>query len=428
MKYVITNVSLFDGTKDKDLQKKKNIYIEEDRIVKISDHEQATDGYTVIDGTGKYAVPGLINLHAHLFGSGVPSKILGGGKLQAYVIKAASTKIGQKVLLKVMENNAKMALYSGCTTVRSMGDFFYCDVLLKEAIEQGKTIGPRLYVSGPAITVPTGHGDGTFAQTGETSEELVKLVNQHHDKNVDVIKICITGGVMDAKPDGEPGELKMNLEQSRAVCKAAHELGYKVASHTEGVEGMKVAIEAGVDTIEHSSILKEALIPLCKDKNTSFVCTLSPALPLATFPSELTKLSETSVQHSKIVLENMIKGIETALAHNLPVGLGTDASCPFVTQYNMWREVYYFAKYLNVSNAFALHTATLKNAEILGIEKETGSIEEGKCADLLLLEKNPLESLTALRNVHTVIAKGEVHVLPPLVKNPKIEKELDRLL
>ena len=119
---------------------------------------------------------------------------------------------------------------------------------------------------------------------------------------------------------------------------------------------------------------------------------------------------------------------KACLENGIPVGLGTDTGCPYITPYDMWREVYYFHKYCGVSNAFALYTATLGNAEILGMEDEIGSIAPGKCADLIVTAANPLDDLKALRNVSMVVARGEIVDISGLKKYPAVEHELDKFL
>ncbi|MCI5774159.1 MAG: amidohydrolase family protein [Erysipelotrichaceae bacterium] len=429
MKYVIKNVNLYQGKIDSQIQPHSNVYFEDGIIVKIDQALEVAANYQVIDGTDKYLLPGLINLHVHLFGSGKPSKVLGGqSQLQQMIIKAASTKVGTKVLDRILVKNVQDALKSGVTTIRSVGDFFYRDVALRDRIKKGEISGPDLIVSGPAITVSGGHGDKTFAITGNTQEELIACVNQNVEQGVDLIKICITGGVMDAKVKGEPGEVKMSYEQAKWVCDAAHEKGMIVASHTESPKGVEIAVDAGVDTIEHGSLFDEKIAHKCKVQNTAFVCTLSPALPLANFSPSLTKLDELCVYNSKVVLENMIDGVRKALGCYIPVGLGTDASCPYATQYNMWREVCYFAKYLNVSNSFALYTATLQNAIILKMEDKIGSIEVGKHADMFMVKNDPLQDLKALKDVELVVAKGKIIDQCHIDKNADIEQALDTLL
>lgn len=403
---------------------KADLLIEDGKITAIGNID-CTDA-EVMDCTGKYIMPGLINMHAHLFGTGKPSKALGGGSSQKAVLKFVHTPLGQKVLDSMVASHILAELDSGVTTLRAVGDFCGSDLRIRDAVRTGQKLGPRMYCSGTAITVPGGHGDGTFAETASDPAALRALVDAHHAAGADFIKICVTGGVMDATKKGSPGELKMNLEQTRAVCDRAHELGMKVASHTESPDGMRVAIEGGVDTVEHSAGFDEALQKILLERDGGVIMTFSPALPLARLSPEVTKLNELCVYNSEVVLKGMREGIRTAMDAGIRVGMGTDASCPFATQYNMWREVWYFWKLMKVSPDYAIYTATRSNAEILGIEDITGSVETGKYADLLILRANPLENLEAMREPYAVVKEGRVR-LPKLKKNAFIEQELDQL-
>ena len=140
----------------------------------------------------------------------------------------------------------------------------------------------------------------------------------------------------------------------------------------------------------------------------------------------MTKLNELCVYNSEVVLEGMCQGIRDADQAGIPVGLGTDASCPFATQYNMWREGWYYWKIMGITRGQALYAATLSNARILGVDGLTGSVEAGKQADLIILDQNPLEDLTALRQPRMVVRDGIVFT-PRLKKLPAVEQELDAL-
>lgn len=129
----------------------------------------------------------------------------------------------------------------------------------------------------------------------------------------------------------------MSEVQTAAVCKTAHAYGCKVASHTESSEGIRVALKAGVDSIEHGAPLDEELVTLFKEKQAALICTISPALPLSELDASITQLPPMAKVNSKVVADGVISGAKTALANGIPVGLGTDASCPFVAQYNTWR-------------------------------------------------------------------------------------------
>ncbi len=427
MKRILKNCTLIDGTGNEVPLAHANLFINEGRIEKITSGDcEEPEGYETIDLTGMYVLPGLINMHAHLFGSGKPSKSMSGGKSQERLLCFLQTKIGAAALRNMIRKNLKTILHSGVTTVRGVGDLFYSDIAVRDAI-QG-TEWPRVLVSGPAVTVPGGHGDGTFAITGTTPDELQKRTDEVCQHKPDLIKTCVTGGVIDAKKEGEPGELKMSVEQTAAVCRTAHAHGCHVASHTESSEGIRVALEAGVDTIEHGAPLDESLIALFKEKGAALICTISPALPLSELDASITQLPAMAKVNSKVVADGVISGAKTALANGIPVGLGTDASCPFVTQYNTWAELYWFAKYVGVSNAFAIYSATLQNAKILGIDGETGSLEPGKLAELIVVEKDPLQDLRALRDVRMVLNR-ETWISHPKVKRlPAVEEQLEKLL
>ncbi len=429
MKYVLRNCRIIDGTGSETVRENAAVWVKNGRIRKITGANAAgPDGYEIIDLGGKYVLPGMINMHAHLFGTGRPSKSMGGGGAQKAIIRFASTTAGGVVLRSMIKSNLKTILHSGVTTVRGVGDLFYSDIAVRDMASAGMIEAPRTLVSGPAVTVPGGHGDGTFAIIGSTPSELRTRTEEVCSHHPDLIKTCVTGGVMDAKKEGEPGELKMSLEQTKAVCDTAHTHGLKVASHTESSEGIRVALQGGVDTIEHGAPLDEDLISLFRERNAALICTISPALPLSELDASVTMLSPMAQINSRIVADGVISGAKTAVANGIPVGLGTDASCPFVSQYNTWAELYWFAKYVGVSNAYAIFCGTLQNARILGIDDETGSVEEGKAADLIVVKDNPLDDLRALRNVEMVACGRRLIRDPQVKKIPVIEEQIDRLL
>ena len=238
----------------------------------------------------------------------------------------------------------------------------------------------------------------------------------------------ITGGVLDAKEKGVPGELKMDPAMVRAVCDRAHELGYKVAAHVESTEGVRVALQNGVDSIEHGAKMDEEKIRLFKEHGAFLCTTLSPALPYALFDRSITNASEVEQYNGNVVFEGIIECAKQALANDIPVVLGNDVGCPWITQYDFWRELVYFQRYVGVSNAFALYTATCRAAEMAGIGEETGTVAKGKCADLIVMKDNPLEDLKALRHVELVVAKGHLIEQPKVKVNPVVEAELDQFL
>ncbi len=155
---------------------------------------------------------------------------------------------------------------------------------------------------------------------------------------------------------------------------------------------------------------------------------MAGSLAYAMFDRSVTGASETEQYNGRIVMDGIIACAKACLERGIPVGLGTDTGCPYITHYDMWREVYYFHKLCNVSNAFALHTATLGNARLVGLGAETGSIEPGKCADLIVTRANPLEDLKALRHIDLVMGRGNLIRAPKVKKIEKAERELDKFL
>ncbi len=421
------NGTIFDGTKNASVSK-KNIIVDGTSIVDILDVDTPLPkDAKVIDCSNKFIIPGLINLHAHLFGSGRPSKVLGGGRLQKKILKFVQTPLGQQYLDHIVKKHVKTMLLSGVTTVRTMGDFVYSDVRVRDLINTGKVLGPRLLVSGPAITCSNGHGANTFAYASDDVDQLADYVKLNIKNKVDLIKICITGGVMDSSVPGEPGVVKMTFDQVKKICDIAHYYGLKVASHTQSTKGIELALNAGVDTIEHGSLLTPELITQIKKQQVSIIVTSSPAVPLARLDSNITKLNEVAYINSGVVLNNMIEGATTALKNQVSVGMGTDASCPFATPDCMWREVVYFQKLCKVSNLEALYFATLGNAKIAGVDKITGSIEKGKNADFLVLEKNPIDDLNNLQSIKYISMGGKLLYHCHLHRNKKLETLLNSI-
>lgn len=424
--YTLKNVKIVDVENDQIIEG-ENVCIKDGIITYIGKENKKT--VKEIDCKGKYLSPGLINLHVHLFGSGKPSKTVNGnGNSQEKLVSFIKNKLGNLVLNSIVKKNLKTALLSGTTTVRSVGDFLYSDVKQRDLINTSKYSGPRLICSGPAITVKGGHGDGTISLHATTKEEFEKLVQDNLSHQVDLIKIMITGGVMDAKKKGEPGELRMNKENTTWVCDYAHKLGFKVAAHVESSAGVEVALEGGVDTIEHAATLTPEMVKMFKEKGKTITTTISPAISYAELDEKITHCTSEQRYNAKIVSDGVINASKTALKEGITIGLGTDASCPYAFHYDMWRELVYFTKYVNATKEFAVKSATLINAEILGLENEIGSIKGGKCADLVLLSENPYENLRTYSNPLMVVYKGKIIRNPSVKRNQYYEDILDTLL
>lgn len=426
MNYAFINGKILDGTKDMEVQEGLCILTDGKHIVDIVSSDPDLTGYEKIDLQGKYILPGLINMHVHLAGNGKPQKKQRDNeKLVRTIMSSALTKA---VAYKMVCGFAKDELLSGVTTIRTVGGLGNFDTKLRDEIAAGKKTGPRILAANQGISVPGGHMAGSVAVAAGSISEALQHVEESKKENVDLIKLMITGGVLDAKEKGVPGELKMEPEMVRAVCEKAHAEGYIVSAHVESPEGIRVALENGVDSIEHGAKLDEEMITLFKEKHAFLCTTLSPALPYALFDRAITNASEVEQYNGNVVFEGIIDCAKAALANDIPVVLGNDVGCPWITQYDFWRELYYFHKYVGVSNAFALYTATKHSAEMAGIDDITGSIEKGKFADMIVTSQNPLEDLRALRHVDMVIANGTLIRDPKIKKKTQVEAELDKFI
>ena len=283
------------------------------------------------------------------------------------------------------------------TTVRSVGDPGFADVDVRDAINAGKYQGPRLLTSGVGVTVPGGHGAGLFAHIAKTPEQAREIVRDCFARKCDLVKLFITGGVFDAEKEGEPGVLRMSPEIAAAAVDEAPEL---IALFKENGVGRK----------------------------SSLTCTVSPALPFVELDPKKTHSTEIQKVNGNIVYKGIVHAAQAALEAGIPVGLGTDSACPYVMHYDMWREVVYFERIIGAPRKLALHTATLGNARILGLGDETGSIEAGKAADLIVLDENPLNNLEALRQVKMVVARGKLVSRLSVKHLPELDRELDEFL
>ena len=425
-RYALKNGIVLNGTKDMQPQKNKTVYISGKNIVDIRPDTDKLNGFQTIDLNGQYVLPGLINMHVHLPANGKPKEKPSDPKKAVKLI--TSCGMMRKVGIKMCEGYAKTELLSGVTTIRTVGGVADFDTIIRDAAAAGKILAPRVLASNMAVSVPGGHMAGSLAYEAKSAEETVLYVEKIAEEKPDLIKLMITGGVMDAEVVGEPGVLRMQPELVRAACERAHALGMKVAAHVESPEGVRVALENGVDSIEHGAKPTEEILQLMKDRGAFQISTISPALPYALFDRNISHATYEQQENGKVVFDGIVSMAKACLAAGIPVGLGTDTGCPYITHYDMWRELHYFAKYCGVTPAFALYSATLLNAQLAGIGDRTGSIEKGKSADLIVCKENPLQSFSALRTLSMVVKEGYRIENPIVKKMPEVERELDKFL
>lgn len=434
MKYALTNATLLDGIQNMRPQPNTTLYIKDGKFARVDTSGAAVlEGWETLDLDGAYLAPGLINMHVHMVVEGSAPKSDKPKDFRKTVQTLQKYSLVKWYMLRGEAKHAKKQLLSGVTTLRAVGGIQDWDGIARNRVNAANTagaepVGPRILSANMAVSVPGGHFAGSLATEATSAEEAANNVREIIKTKPDLIKLMITGGVMDATEEGEPGALRMPAEYVKAACDVAHEAGLKVAAHVESTEGVRVALQNGVDTIEHGAAPDDEIIALFKERGAADICTISPAIPYALMPLDVAKCGETGRKNGRIVMNGIIECARRCLAEGIPVGLGTDTGCPFITHYNMWRELVYFAHYCNVSNAFALHTATLVNAQILGLANEIGSIEEGKFADFIVCEQNPLENLEALRHLKMVARAGEIIHDPKPTPVAGVDEALDTIV
>lgn len=241
MKYAYINGKILDGTKDMQVKEGFVILTDNDKIEDIVKAGTDLNGYEKVDLKGRYIMPGLINMHVHLAGNGKPQK------KQRDNEKLVKILMGNALMCSIaygmVAGFAKTELMSGVTTIRTVGGLGSFDTKLRDEINAGTKIGPRILAANEGISVPGGHMAGSVAVAADSIDTALKHLEQSEKEKVDLIKLMITGGVMDAKEKGVPGELKMSPEMVKAVCDKAHENGYVVAAHVESPQGVRVALK-----------------------------------------------------------------------------------------------------------------------------------------------------------------------------------------
>ena len=425
-RYALTNCVILDGSEHMEPQTGKAVCIDGEKIAEITDAQHIPADYETVDLGGRYVLPGLINMHVHLPASGKPKKKASDPKKLVKLI--TSCGLMNKIGVNMCEGYAKTELLSGVTTIRTVGGVADYDTRIRDLAAAGKILAPRVLASNMAVSVPGGHMAGSLAYEAHTAAEAAAFVEKITGDKPDLIKLMITGGVLDAEVVGEPGVLRMPPALVKAACDKAHSLGMLVAAHVESPEGVIVALQNGVDSIEHGAQPTQEMLDLFKARGAFQISTISPALPYALFDRSISHATYEQQENGKIVFDGIIALAKANLASGVPVGLGTDVGCPYITHYDMWRELNHFVKYCGVTPAFALYSATKLNARLAGIGDVTGGVEVGKQADLIVCTDDPLKSPSALRTLDMVVKGGYRIDKPQVKKMPEVERELDNFL
>jgi len=307
--------------------------------------------------------------------------------------------------------NARVTLEAGFTTVRNVGASDFTDVALRDAINDGDVPGPRMIVSGPALSITGGHCDNNllpfeYHATEEGVADGVEAV-QHKTREIikygaDVIKICATGGVLSKGDD--PNAAQFTLEEMKAIVADAHRLGRKVAAHAHGAQGVIWASEAGVDSVEHGHLMNDEAIATLKKNGTYLVPTLY-LLDWQRQHAAEANLPDFLRHKMEMVSAAGMGNVKKAFAAGVKIGFGTDAAV-----YPHGLNAHEFAVYvrLGLTPLQAIQTSTVNDADLLGWSDKIGTVEAGKFADLIAVDGDPLADVTTLERVRFVMKGGEV--------------------
>jgi imidazolonepropionase-like amidohydrolase len=378
------------------------IWIEGDRIKAIGRaadiSSQVPASAKTIDLSSSTVLPGLIDCHTHL-------------TYTPYMAGPAGLHISYPRQALIGAHNARVTLEAGFTTVRNVGANGYSDIALRDSIKAGEVIGPRIIASGPALSITGGHGDENFlAPQFNFSNDgvadgvggVTAKVRENIKYGADVIKFMATGGVL--SEGDNPALAQYSPEEMKAIVDTAHELGRKVAAHAHGALGIKYAVLAGVDSIEHGSYINEEDIQLMKQHGTYLV----PTLYLGDWLMEnlsMLGLTPNMIEKAKIVLPIARQNIAVAFKSGVKVAFGTDAA---VYPHGLNGREFAVMVKLGLSPLQSIQAATVNAADLLGWTDRVGTLEAGKFADIISVDGDPLSDVHVLENVQFVMKGGEV--------------------
>ncbi len=377
------------------------IIIINDRISEVGPASQIAvpDGAEVIDLSDTTVLPGLIDSHVHLTGD-----------YRKHGYSAVGISVPREALTGAYF--ARITLEAGFTTVRNVGARAFTDVALRDAIAAGELPGPRILASGPALGITGGHCDvNLFPYEADITADGVAdgpwAVRQQVRENVkygaDLIKFCATGGVL--SKGTLIGSQQYTLEEMEALVDEAHTLGRKVAAHAHGTTGIKTAIRAGVDSIEHASLLDDEAIALAKEHGTTLVMDVYVTDFILTMGAEVGMLPE-SLEKEKQVGQRQRVSFRNAHGSGVKIAFGTDAAVyPHGDNGKQFAEMVEHG----MTSTEAIQAATVVAAELLGMSDDVGALVPGRYADMIAVTGNPLEQIDVLESIPFVMKGGQVY-------------------
>ena len=406
--YVIHAGRLIDGLSKK-VRESVSIVITDNKIESVSSgYIDPQDLQKLVDLKAHTVMPGLMDMHVHLLGE-PPAKPTADHYTRGFRKNDADSALRAT-------QYAKKTLQAGFTTVRDLGGGSV-SLSLRNAINAGYVEGPRIFAAGTGIATTGGHGDPSNGLNNEFTRlkgepgpkegvingpyEARRAIRQRYKEGSDVIKLKVTGGVMSlAKSADNPQFMADELE---AIMEAAKDYGFTVAAHAHGAEGMKRAVKAGVDSIEHGTYMTDEVMKLMKKKGTYYVPTLSAGKWVVEKVDTYAAIVQPKV---RAVGPKMQATFAKAYKKGVKIAFGTDAG---IFPHGQNAKEFVYMTEVGMPPMEAIQSATINAAKLLRIDDTLGSVEVGKIADLIAVKGNPLEDITVMNDVNFVMKNGVVY-------------------
>jgi len=385
------------------------LIVRDGKIEAIRDGFVAPEGGArLVDLSKQFVLPGLIDMHVHIFND--DNKLRGR-------IEANNRDVEDNFVIGI--DNARRTLEAGFTTLRDLGSDVHSVTALRDGINNGMLVGPTLYVAGRSISITSGHGDSS----NNTNRDIAEMIHEHANntcngaddcrravraqisQGADVIKFAATGGVNSNIAGGL--NQQMFADEMKAIVETAHMFGRKVAAHAHGNNGIKAALEAGVDSIEHGTYTDATTNALFKKRGAWFVPTMvAPHAALA--QAQAGARNQNTLLKAQEAVASHAKNTAAAIKDGVKIAFGTDSG---VGDHAKNAKEFALLVQAGMTPAAAIRSATLDAATLLGQEARIGSLAPGKDADIIAVSASPLEDVTRLENVEFVMRRGVVHKL-----------------
>ncbi len=390
MKTCFKNINLIDGT-GKEVLKNSYIIVEDGMIKEIgTEYSNNFEQFQVVDLEGKYVMPGLIDCHMHISFPPVADMV-------------SAVKLTHTIdhVVRAIKN-LEALLKSGVTYIRGTGSIDYIDTKLKKHVINGTIKGPGMHCAGKLITMTGGHGY-YLGKEADGIDGIRKAVRDELKEGVDLIKIVSTGGI--TTPGVDVNAYQLNVDELKAAVEEAHKAGKKICTHSHGTQGTKNSIIAGIDCIEHATILDDEAIEMAVKAGTYFVPTISAMYSIVKNGEEK-GIPKYVVDKAKEVIEKQNIGLRKAYEAGVKIAMGTDSGTPFNIQgENSASELELMTRY-GMNPMDVIVSATKTASELIGIDNEYGTLEIGKHADFLVLSENPLENIKTIQKLESVYQNG----------------------